>query len=411
MIVIPRNVNWTHLPLPVKLMVAFGLVSVLTLFQALAIWHNVNAIDGNLQRITNSLIPQNERVGLLTQTILRASLESRHAILMSAPERRRATLDEVQRLKAEADRLVSELGDGVSSDEGRRRYVAIQQTQDAFWVAALGLVPLIEQGKMDEALDRIETTVVPTRNAFLNAVGLKKEWQVELLRDEAAASLARSDATEMQVIVMSAITSTLGLVVTVLFWRHDKLRIASNLDPLTGLINRREFERLARIELARLERVPGSVSLMMIDIDFFKRVNDELGHPAGDAVLQQLASRLSAGLRAVDIVARMGGEEFVVLLTDTDRQGAEIVAEKLRASVGQMPFHLSAKHMTVTASFGVTSLSRGSLTSLDELYATADQALYSAKNGGRNRVEFQAVPHGSEFRTMIERPLGAGAQP
>ena len=173
--------------------------------------------------------------------------------------------------------------------------------------------------------------------------------------------------------------------------KQAELLFTSTHDELTGLVNRREFVRLALAELARAARVPGPTSLIMVDVDFFKKINDRYGHPAGDEVLQQVANTLTAGVRAVDVVARMGGEEFVLLLPNTDGEGAMAVAEKIRANLANAPLQLRSTQLGVTASFGVSGLPLGQSGTLEDLYAAADQALYAAKNNGRNRVEFEAA--------------------
>lgn len=188
---------------------------------------------------------------------------------------------------------------------------------------------------------------------------------------------------------MSAVTAALGLVLVVLFVRQDKLVLTSAQDELTGLINRREFTRLAQAELARVARVPGPTSLVMVDVDYFKRINDRYGHPEGDEVLRQLANKLLAGVRTMDVVARMGGEEFVLLLPSTDAKGALALAEKMRASLAQTALQLrNGEDLWVSASFGVSSLPQGQTGTIEALYASADKALYAAKANGRNRVEF-----------------------
>ncbi|QDL56560.1 diguanylate cyclase [Rhodoferax aquaticus] len=378
-----------RLTLPLKLIIAFGVVCAITLFQALAVWRNVSVIDSNLQRITDKLIPQNERVGALTVIILRASLETRHAMLMLNANKRKATIGEIRQLQAQAQQLVQEVGLNITSEEGRARYSAIQVTQNAFWAAAQQVLPLVEQGHIDEAVNLLETSIIPARNRFLDAVNAQKEWQIKLLDDETTASLERSHSTEVQVAVMSAVTAALGLVLVVLFMRQDQLIVTSTRDELTGLLNRREFTRLAQAELARVARVPGPTSLVMVDADYFKRINDRHGHPVGDEVLQQLAKKLLAGVRTLDVVARMGGEEFVLLLPHTDAQGALALAEKLRTSLAQTPLQLrNGEDLWISASFGVSSLPQGQAGTLEAMYASADKALYAAKANGRNRVEF-----------------------
>lgn len=172
--------------------------------------------------------------------------------------------------------------------------------------------------------------------------------------------------------------------------KQAELEFLATHDALTGLHNRREFMRLAELEMVRAARFPADTCLIVVDLDFFKKINDQHGHPAGDAVLVQLASILKSGVREVDLVARLGGEEFIVLLPSTSIQGAMALAEKLRATVRAAVVHVQGTQIPVTASFGVSGLSRSQPGSVTALYAAADHALYAAKRGGRDRVEFAA---------------------
>lgn len=151
-------------------------------------------------------------------------------------------------------------------------------------------------------------------------------------------------------------------------------------DSLTGLRNRRAFDHSLALELAIVERHHSPLSLLMLDVDHFKRINDRLGHDAGDQVLQMIGQVLSAGARVIDIVARVGGEEFAVLLPNTGAQGALEVAERMRLAVAQAP----GDHGGVSISIGAVTLQDGEAAC--SLYARADAALYSAKEAGRNRV-------------------------
>jgi diguanylate cyclase (GGDEF)-like protein len=149
-------------------------------------------------------------------------------------------------------------------------------------------------------------------------------------------------------------------------------------DELTGAYNRRFLmETLAR-EQARAARRGGSYAVCVLDIDYFKQVNDTLGHAAGDSVLQAVAQVAASGLRAVDVFGRFGGEEFLVVLPDTDRAGALLVAERIRATVETAP--LPAR---VTVTIGVAQHGGDDVAGV---LARADQALYRGKAAGRNRV-------------------------
>lgn len=179
----------------------------------------------------------------------------------------------------------------------------------------------------------------------------------------------------------------LSLSNAALLRKQQELEILAQRDALTGLYNRRQFTTLAELELARAERIPGGIGLLMVDLDFFKRINDQYGHPAGDEVLRQVATLLSAGVRSTDLVARMGGEEFIVLLPHTNLENALAVAEKLRKTLRDRPLLVQGVQLPVTASFGLTWLAENQKGLLQSLYAAADQALYSAKHGGRDRIE------------------------
>jgi diguanylate cyclase (GGDEF)-like protein len=173
--------------------------------------------------------------------------------------------------------------------------------------------------------------------------------------------------------------------------KKTELEYLATHDALTGLYNRREFMRLAEMELARAARFPADVCMLMVDLDFFKKINDHYGHPAGDAVLEQVAALLSAGVRSTDVVARMGGEEFIVLLPNTVAEGALAAAEKLRGAIREQQLKIQDLLVPVTASIGVSAITKAQWGTVEGLYTAADQALYLAKHGGRDRVEFMAV--------------------
>jgi diguanylate cyclase (GGDEF)-like protein/PAS domain S-box-containing protein len=166
---------------------------------------------------------------------------------------------------------------------------------------------------------------------------------------------------------------------------EERLRELAMHDELTALYNRRHFIELADSELTRVRRTGTPLSLAMVDIDHFKRVNDFFGHAVGDLALKELANAMRETLRGSDVPARYGGEEFVILLTDTALEGALSVTERLRERVGRTEVHAGRDRVArFTISAGVAELTAGE--SLDSLLARADEALYRAKAEGRNRT-------------------------
>lgn len=166
---------------------------------------------------------------------------------------------------------------------------------------------------------------------------------------------------------------------------EGELRRIAVTDGLTGVLNRRGFDEIARTMTATARRYGHPLSVIAIDIDHFKRVNDVYGHAAGDAVLVGVAQIINAELRQdSDAVSRMGGEEFMVLLPHTDAEGAAIVAERLRRRVMETPITIGEQAITVTASFGVRNMPECGNT--ERMLIEADAALYTAKQSGRNCV-------------------------
>lgn len=155
-------------------------------------------------------------------------------------------------------------------------------------------------------------------------------------------------------------------------------------DPLTGAANRRHFFERAAEELARARRHGDALSLVMLDLDHFKRINDHWGHAAGDRVLQAFAAGVRSLLRREDLFGRIGGEEFVVLLPATGPEGALLLAERLRGDTEGLELEENGERVSVTTSAGVATLGAGDA-SMDALLQRADEALYAAKRAGRNR--------------------------
>jgi diguanylate cyclase (GGDEF)-like protein len=183
---------------------------------------------------------------------------------------------------------------------------------------------------------------------------------------------------------------------------YERIAGQARTDALTGLFNRREFDARLKGESQRARRYEKSFTLLLLDIDHFKRVNDSYGHPAGDDVLKALAGILSKQFRDVDTVARYGGEEFAVILPETSGTPAKQVAERVRRAIASAPFQLpDGREIGITASIGVSSFPSCGATPQD-VVEHADQALYTAKEAGRNRV----VLYREMLKSEIEQDPG-----
>ncbi|MDO8671734.1 MAG: GGDEF domain-containing protein, partial [Dehalococcoidia bacterium] len=166
----------------------------------------------------------------------------------------------------------------------------------------------------------------------------------------------------------------------------QQVQLSANTDSLTGLFNRRFFFQLSGTEWERAQRYGKLLSAIIFDIDHFKRVNDVYGHVAGDHVLTSIAGRCRGTLRSSDILGRYGGEEFIVLLPETNLSEAYELAERLRRTVAAVPFEPDGRALTLTISLGVATLDT-SCASFDDLVCRCDEALYRAKAYGRNQTQ------------------------
>jgi diguanylate cyclase (GGDEF)-like protein len=216
------------------------------------------------------------------------------------------------------------------------------------------------------------------RNALIGSINLGSNDAERFTRHHAADFLAR-----LGVIASYCIDNTVN---------RARLLRSGFTDVLTGWNNRRYLHVRLKEELARARRDGSHLVCLMLDVDHFKRVNDTWGHAAGDAVLQELAQRIDAQVRASDVAARYGGEEFVILLPSTDTASGVRIAERIRQAVAVAPYALPGDEAaTITASIGIAGVTPESgaedlKTIGDALIARADVALYRAKSDGRNRV-------------------------
>ncbi len=167
---------------------------------------------------------------------------------------------------------------------------------------------------------------------------------------------------------------------------NKKLSVLAETDELTGIANRRKFFSSLEGEFIKAKRYKRPLSVLMLDIDYFKNVNDSYGHDAGDKVIREYVDRCLESLRQSDIIARIGGEEFAVILPETTGEGALILAERIREGIENRLFDTDEKSLKITTSCGIASLEAKDFADTGDFIKAADRALYMAKEGGRNCI-------------------------
>lgn len=192
------------------------------------------------------------------------------------------------------------------------------------------------------------------------------------------------DAAELQARVN--VHYTLARTIRELEESRRQLAAQAATDPLTGLGNRRAFSERCRQAMAAAAPPGSDVSVLLVDVDHFKAINDRHGHPAGDTVLVQLARLFEGALRNDDTVARLGGEEFAMLLPGTNRLAAAVIAERIRKAAQEERFEVAGQSLSLTVSVGVASYKAEAVETLEALLQIADRRVYLAKNLGRNRI-------------------------
>lgn len=206
---------------------------------------------------------------------------------------------------------------------------------------------------------------ITIKNAFAIDISLQKEAQGELIKSNVKLSLQSNKLKEAQI----------------------ELQELSNRDPLTNLYNRRYLSEISKELFLLAKRNETSLSVVMIDIDKFKNINDTHGHDVGDKILKLLAKTLIENLREIDIVARLGGEEFVILLPDTDIKSAYNKSEEIRKVIQKLSFKIDdSNNLKFTVSIGVSAYNAEDDVTFDEILKKSDNALYEAKEKGRNKV-------------------------
>lgn len=222
-------------------------------------------------------------------------------------------------------------------------------------------------------LEALKANVETKLDALL--VNVEQSRSLNTDREEQVAGQLKSMVDRIQVMEVEATT----------FRNHlEEQRKRALMDTLTGLPNRAGLEKRMEEEYERWQRYGGELLLVVLDVDHFKRVNDQFGHLAGDKVLRLIAQQVSRRLRKSDFIGRFGGEEFVVLMPGTSVDKAAIVLEELRVGIENSPFHFKNERVTITISIGFTDFRRDD--TLEQVFERADQAMYRAKGDGRNQL-------------------------
>jgi len=272
-----------------------------------------------------------------------------------------------------------------------RDAVLILDTRDRlidFNPAAHKLLPFLDKNRLGTAVPELVVEIPRLREALA-----KTDEPTELAMERQGAEefyevrtwplftggRARASREVGRAVIFADVTARVRL--------REELRRRSETDALTGIANRRRFHQALEIECIRSRRSRAPFSVLMIDLDYFKEVNDRFGHPAGDEVLRRVSERLVDSLRKTDLVARYGGEEFAVLLPETSEDGARVIAERIRVAICEEPVEVEGARIIVSASVGVSSHGSDEVAHPEILLKEADLALYRAKATGRNRVE------------------------
>ncbi|MFL5969278.1 MAG: diguanylate cyclase [Gaiellaceae bacterium] len=290
-------------------------------------------------------------------------------------------LDELERQRGRLRDVISRFGEALGAthdvDQLMRLVVetAIEATSASGGVIVGSGGELVRAGRPDEGAEKIEVPLLAGQLNFGSLLLFGDDFTNE--DRMTAVSLASQAVVALDNARLHRIVERQALV-----------------DGLTGLANRRQCEETLGVELARIERFGGALALVVADLDWFKDVNDRYGHPAGDSVLREFAALLQDTVRDVDLAARWGGEEFLLILPGTDADGGAHLAERIRAALaGRIVLSADGTPIPITASFGVAATPPA--TTAAELFSAADAALYEAKRNGKNRVETapEAVAH------------------
>ena len=265
--------------------------------------------------------------------------------------------------------------------------LAALRSAQAVLVADVSVDPMFAETR---ELWRRENRAPPIRSVLAIPFALdRRQSGLFFLRTERGDRTLTSEDAEFAEVVIRAAVAAIRRAQALDSTRADNRRLEelATTDALTRLMNRRALMDRLSVEMDRARRFKSQLSLLIVDLDHFKSVNDEHGHLVGDDMLRQIGNILAGAVRTIDVVARYGGEEFVIILPETAPDGARVFAERLRKSVAEQAFELAdTRNFHLTCSIGVATFPSPHVASTEDLFARADEALYRAKSGGRNQV-------------------------
>jgi diguanylate cyclase (GGDEF)-like protein len=248
----------------------------------------------------------------------------------------------------------------------------------------------VDERAFTEVLQQLPELVGAAAGALDREIGSQKSYET-LLVDINRGLVELTHSYEAVVRQLEVLLEEKEELTKKLAEANDRLDRLAHTDPLTGLANKRSLEQALTRDLARADRDKTCLSIVVADVDHFKKVNDQHGHDVGDVVLQRVAKVLSSTLRTGDLATRFGGEEFVLILPGTNAFGAKLAAERVRRAMSQVEFESPKGKFRVTISFGVTSVVGPGCSGMSkQVFKEADEALYAAKVGGRDRVVIRA---------------------
>jgi diguanylate cyclase (GGDEF)-like protein len=306
------------------------------------------------------------------------------------------TLSTSLRVEDIADRFVDLVAGMVNAsavgfffaDKGKLRVIAkrgFEPEKESFYPKGT-FFDLIIKNKHSIHVSRVDKKqgVYPFKMDTKTFLGIPIIYEKDVIGVFAVTSTEAEAISSFQEHLLNTVADQAAMSITNAQLHREVGRLAIT-DGLTGLYNHKHFQERLSEEFQRVERIPHSLSLMLIDIDHFKKINDSYGHPTGDAVLAKLAATLRKTLRGIDVLARYGGEEFAAVLINTETNGAKKMGERLRTHIMNNPFYVDEYKLSITISVGIATHPKDAATK-EELIDKADQVLYHAKKNGRNQV-------------------------